>query len=283
MVTLTSADRRHRRPAHRRRPLHRLPPRQPWPTRADACGSSAATHATYVRQVVRAIEQAVEGDDRRQARVMLVGSVAGRRGGRRDRGGRHLRARSWSTRSSRPAPRRPRCRRSRRRRRVLSLEDRADPVALLGSLINANVTNRVTVVFDGAGSGHGASTSPAAERPTRPQHPGLRAEIKRIQELGYLAGLSRRRSQMSCTNSSSWVRLRHSTIGTISPYAGAALSPVPQCRGCSGLSHQAWRTAPLELAQHAAARGRCSWSGRRRGSAATSSGPARRRAPRRTW
>ncbi|MGN0064661.1 MAG: hypothetical protein ACI379_10500, partial [Nocardioides sp.] len=36
--------------------------------------------------------------------------------------------------------------------RVLSLEDRADPVALLGSLINAKVANRVTVVFDGSGS-----------------------------------------------------------------------------------------------------------------------------------
>ena len=35
---------------------------------------------------------------------------------------------------------------------------------------------------------------------------------------------------MSCTNSPSWVRLRHSTIGTISPYAVAAESPVSQCR-----------------------------------------------------
>ena len=34
--------------------------------------------------------------------------------------------------------------------RVLSLEDRSDPVALLGSLVNAGATNRVTVVFDGA-------------------------------------------------------------------------------------------------------------------------------------
>ena len=42
----------------------------------------------------------------------------------------------------------------------------------------------------------------------------------------------------------SWVRLRHSTIGTTSPYAPAAESPVSQCRGCSGLSHQACRAAP---------------------------------------
>ena len=37
------------------------------------------------------------------------------------------------------------------RTRVLSLEDRSDPVALLGSLVNASAANRMTVVFDGAG------------------------------------------------------------------------------------------------------------------------------------
>lgn len=69
--------------------------------------------------------------------------------------------------------------------RVLSLEDRADPVALLGSLINAGVSNRVTVVFDGAGAedvyvagGRAADTA---------SHPDLVAEIRRIHELGYLA------------------------------------------------------------------------------------------------
>ena len=36
--------------------------------------------------------------------------------------------------------------------RVLSLEDRADPVALLGSLVSAGAANRVTVVFDGTGA-----------------------------------------------------------------------------------------------------------------------------------
>ena len=77
--------------------------------------------------------------------------------------------------------------------RVLSLEDRADPVALLGSLVNASVDNRVTVIYDGsaagAGAGAGAETYVVGGRAVdEAQHPGLRAEIQRIQELGYLAG-----------------------------------------------------------------------------------------------
>jgi hypothetical protein len=71
---------------------------------------------------------------------------------------------------------------------VLSLEDRADPVALLGSLINRGVANRLTVVFDG-GEVHGAAAYVAGGRAAdAADHPDLRAAIKRIQELGYLAG-----------------------------------------------------------------------------------------------
>ena len=71
--------------------------------------------------------------------------------------------------------------------RVLSLEDRADPVALLGSLVNAAVDNRVTVIYDGSAAG--AETYVVGGRAAdEAQHPGLRAEIQRIQELGYLAG-----------------------------------------------------------------------------------------------
>ncbi len=73
--------------------------------------------------------------------------------------------------------------------RVLSLEDRNDPVALLGSLINARVSNRVTVVFDAATARPsddaylaGASAADAAD------HPDIRAEIERLRGLGYLAG-----------------------------------------------------------------------------------------------
>ncbi|KQY62640.1 hypothetical protein [Nocardioides sp. Root140] len=71
---------------------------------------------------------------------------------------------------------------------VLSLEDRADPVALLGSLINARVTNRLTVVFDG-GLQTGASAYVAGGRAAdTATHPELKAAIQRIHELGFLAG-----------------------------------------------------------------------------------------------
>jgi hypothetical protein len=71
---------------------------------------------------------------------------------------------------------------------VLALEDRADPVALLGSLVNAGVANRLTVVFDG-GEARGAAAYVAGGRAAdAAAHPELRAAIKRIQELGYLAG-----------------------------------------------------------------------------------------------
>ena len=70
--------------------------------------------------------------------------------------------------------------------RVLALEDRSDPVALLGSLINAGVANRLTVVFDG-GSVRGAAAYVAGGRAAdTAEHPELRAAIRRIQELGYL-------------------------------------------------------------------------------------------------
>jgi hypothetical protein len=75
--------------------------------------------------------------------------------------------------------------------RMLSLEDRADPVALLGSLMNVEATNRLTVVFDG-------TTERPDDRPTDPYvvgaraadeaaHPALRAELDRLVDLGYLA------------------------------------------------------------------------------------------------
>lgn len=73
--------------------------------------------------------------------------------------------------------------------RVLSLEDRADPVALLGSLINARSTNRLTVVFDGSGS----AASPAdlhvagGRAADSAAHPDLKAELARLRSLGYLA------------------------------------------------------------------------------------------------
>lgn len=143
-----------------------------------------ADNATYVRQVVRAIEQAVEGEP--DARVMLVGSSYGGAAA----------AEIASTASSRafvvdqvvtagaPSAQVPQIP---EQTRVLSLEDRADPVALLGSLINANVANRVTVVYDVATAGEQPYVA-GGRAADEAQHPGLKAEIKRIQELGYLAG-----------------------------------------------------------------------------------------------
>ncbi len=147
-----------------------------------------ADNTTYVRQVVRAIEQAVEGEPSTngQPRVMLVGSSYGGAAA----------AEIASAASSRafvvdqvvtagaPSAQVPQIP---EQTRVLSLEDRADPVALLGSLINADVANRVTVVYDGAAAGEQPYVA-GGRAADEAQHPGLKAEIKRIQELGYLAG-----------------------------------------------------------------------------------------------
>ena len=72
--------------------------------------------------------------------------------------------------------------------RLLSLEDRSDPVALLSSLINASVSNRLSVVYDG-GSASGTAAYVAGGRAADgATNQALRAEISRIQSLGYLAG-----------------------------------------------------------------------------------------------
>jgi hypothetical protein len=73
--------------------------------------------------------------------------------------------------------------------RMLSLEDRADPVALLGSLINAESTNRLTVVFD-RGSRASDNDDPylvGARAADAAEHPELRAELDRLADLGYLS------------------------------------------------------------------------------------------------
>ncbi|MXG89129.1 hypothetical protein [Nocardioides flavescens] len=71
--------------------------------------------------------------------------------------------------------------------RMLALEDRADPVALLGSLVNAGDPQRTTVVFDAAGTSSEsvyvcgarvADAAPSAE---------LRAELDRLRLRGFLS------------------------------------------------------------------------------------------------
>ena len=72
--------------------------------------------------------------------------------------------------------------------RVLSLEDRADPVALLGSLINSGAANRVTVVFDADTIGDESALRRRRPRRRRRHPPRAAPEIARLAELGYLAG-----------------------------------------------------------------------------------------------
>lgn len=71
---------------------------------------------------------------------------------------------------------------------VLSLEDRADPVALLGSLMNAKIGNRLTVVFDGGNQTGAAAYVEGGRAADTATHPELRAAIQRIHDMGYLAG-----------------------------------------------------------------------------------------------
>lgn len=142
-------------------------------------------HSVYAAEVVGHIETAVNGDGK--ARVMLVGSAQG------GVTAAEIAAEAASDKfvidqvitagaPSAQVPRIP------AETNVLSLEDRSDPVALLGSLINTGVTNRLTVVFDG-GETDGASIYVAGGRAAdTATHPDLRAAITRIQELGFLAG-----------------------------------------------------------------------------------------------
>ena len=144
-----------------------------------------ADTTTYVQQVVRAIEAAVDGED--AARVMLVGSATG---------GTAAAEIAAAVRSERfvvdqvvtagaPSAQVPLIPPG---TRVLSLEERTDPVALLGSLINARVANRVTVVFNGSGSAGEQVYVAGGRAADRADHPELRAEIRRIHDLGFLAG-----------------------------------------------------------------------------------------------
>jgi hypothetical protein len=147
-----------------------------------------ADNATYVRQVVRAIEKAVGGEDQSDgpARVMLVGSSYGGAAAAEIASAATSRAFvvDQVVTAGAPSAQVPSIP---EQTRVLSLEDRADPVALLGSLINADVANRVTVVYDGSAA-DGQPYVSGGRAADEAQHPGLRAEIRRIQQLGYLAG-----------------------------------------------------------------------------------------------
>lgn len=141
-------------------------------------------NASYVRQVVRAIEDAVAGEP--GARVMLVGSSHG------GTAAAEIAAAAVSdafvvdqvVTTGAPSAQVPTIP---AQTRVLSLEDRSDPVALLGSLINQGVGNRLTVVYDGSDASDTAPYVVGGRAADAAQHPEVRAEIARIHELGFLA------------------------------------------------------------------------------------------------
>ncbi len=150
------------------------------PAQRLVTGDSSA----YSRTVVRCIEDAV--GDEPDARVLLVGAGQG------GVGAAEVAALPPHARftidqvvtAGAPSAHVPRIPES---TRVLSLEDRSDPVALLGSLFNAGASNRVTVVYDAdpdAGASRHVHGGRAADRAT---HPELVAELDRLRELGFLA------------------------------------------------------------------------------------------------
>ncbi|MCR1784682.1 hypothetical protein KVF89_19220 [Nocardioides carbamazepini] len=70
--------------------------------------------------------------------------------------------------------------------RLLSLEDRSDPVALLGSLINAGAANRLTIVYDAASDPDVPALVAGGRAADRADHPELVAALARWREQGYL-------------------------------------------------------------------------------------------------
>lgn len=68
---------------------------------------------------------------------------------------------------------------------VLSLEDRSDPVAVLGSLVNTTVSNRLTVVFDAEETGPDRYIA-GGRAADRARHPEILAALARLRTLGYL-------------------------------------------------------------------------------------------------
>jgi hypothetical protein len=140
----------------------------------------------YAGLVVQAIEQAVR--DEPGARVLLVGSAQGgvtaaEVAAAEPSGAFVVDHVVTAGAPSAQVPRIPEA------TRVLSLEDRSDPVALLGSLVNAGAGNRLTVVFDGSDADHAGGVYVAGGRAAdAATHPELRAEIQRLRTAGYLSG-----------------------------------------------------------------------------------------------
>ena len=140
-------------------------------------------HRAYATEIIEALEHMI--GDEPDARVMLVGSAQGGVAAAQiaaDTAGEPFIVEQVVTAGS-PSSQVPRIPEE---TQVLSLEDRADPVALLGSLINAGVDNRLTVVFDGADAPDGVYVT-GGRIVDRSGHPELRAAVGRLRRLGYLA------------------------------------------------------------------------------------------------
>lgn len=141
--------------------------------------------AAYARAASLAIEAVVDRDP--DARVLAVGTGAG------GVVAAHLAAHRASPAFSvdyvvtagAPAAQAPRLP---AQTRMLALEDRSDPVALLGSLVNAGATNRTTVVFDASGDAdiYVAGGRAADEAASSGNQPDLAAELDLLRSLGYL-------------------------------------------------------------------------------------------------
>lgn len=142
-------------------------------------------HATpYAEEVVTALE--AELGDEATARVLLVGSAQGGVAAAQVAAG--YDGDSFTVEhvvtAGSPASQVPRIP---ERIEVLSLEERSDPVALLGSLINAGAANRMTVVFDAGEAADGVYVA-GGRAADRAGHPELRQAIDRLRAAGYLAG-----------------------------------------------------------------------------------------------
>jgi hypothetical protein len=159
--------------------------------RGGAAGTGAGVrlvsgdHSMYARQVVKAVERAVAHAEDPQ--VMLVGTA---QGGATAAGiaaeGRSSKFRVVQVVTARsPAAQVPvvpqTC-------RVLSLEDRSDPVALLGTLVNQGVSNRLTVVLELTSTDDEPAVVAAGRVADASEHPELVEEVRRLRELGFLAG-----------------------------------------------------------------------------------------------
>lgn len=141
---------------------------------------------SYAERAAAAISAAVSGDD--DARVLLVGRAQGGVAAARvaaEPGHQGFTVDTVLT-SGAPGAHAPRLPAA---VRMLALEERTDPVALLGAVLNAGDDRRLTIVFDGAGVPPGEDAYlHGARLADRAAHPALRAELARLRDAGFLTG-----------------------------------------------------------------------------------------------